>query len=172
MGDLFFVQGQHGQVLQNVRRQPLDELDDGLNLVVVRFGFSNLDLFALDIQPFAKFLGRNGFCWMGLEPPVVGDSRDDFCDREGDSPVDVKEDRLDLPQNYFVCGAEVVFVVCPIGSQLLGIPYQDQFLHGREQIAQGKVEEQQDLRRLYVVDNFSQPPAWFTQDRAYLRGKE
>jgi len=74
---------------------------DGLDLVVVRFRFSDLDLFALDIQAFATFLNRNGLCWMGIESPVVGDSRDDLCDREGDSPVDVKEDRLDFPRNYF-----------------------------------------------------------------------
>jgi hypothetical protein len=72
---------------------------DGLDLVVVRFRFSDLDLFALDIHPFATFLNRNGLCWMGIEPPVVGDPRDDLCDREGDSPVEVKEDRLDFPRN-------------------------------------------------------------------------
>ena len=51
-----------------------DELDNGLDLVGVRFRFSVLDLFVLDIQPFATFLNGNGLCRMAIEPPIVGGS--------------------------------------------------------------------------------------------------
>src|SRR5579859_3886971 len=134
--------------MQNMS-ETLDELDNRLDLLGVRFRSFVLDLFASNIQPFATFVNGDVLRRVCSQPPVVGYTRDNICDREGDSPVDVKEDGVDFSRNSFVCGEDFECVAfCPIGSQLPGIPYQDEFLHGWEHIIYLQIWEKHTVQEV------------------------